>query len=83
MLGIDFEGITTKDGNKEINDTKNTQPLLVLSHVLSYRYFCKRELCGEDFMVGHSVGEYSALCIAGSVGIEECLRLVRRRGELM
>jgi malonyl CoA-acyl carrier protein transacylase len=34
-------------------------------------------------MIGHSVGEYSALCVAESVGIEECLKLVKRRGELM
>lgn len=34
-------------------------------------------------MIGHSVGEYSALCVAGSIGLEECLGLVRKRGEFM
>lgn len=34
-------------------------------------------------MIGHSIGEYSALCIAGSLDLEKCLKLVRKRGLLM
>ena len=33
--------------------------------------------------LGHSLGEYSALCAAGSVGLEAAARITRRRGELM
>ena len=32
---------------------------------------------------GHSLGEYSAYLMAGSLGLAEAVRLVRRRGELM
>ena len=34
-------------------------------------------------MAGHSLGEYSAYCAAGSFSFADGLRLVRRRGELM
>jgi [acyl-carrier-protein] S-malonyltransferase len=36
-----------------------------------------------DFVAGHSLGEYSALVAAGSLAIEEAVRLVRKRGQYM
>lgn len=60
-----------------------TQPLLVLSQVLRYKYMHKTKLHDHDLMLGHSVGEYSALCVAGSIGLQNCLKLVQKRGQLM
>ncbi|MFF3345364.1 amino acid adenylation domain-containing protein [Streptomyces sp. NPDC002779] len=34
-------------------------------------------------LLGHSVGEYAALCVAGAISVEDGLRLTARRGELM
>ncbi|MCM1975114.1 non-ribosomal peptide synthetase/type I polyketide synthase [Streptomyces sp. G1] len=34
-------------------------------------------------LLGHSVGEYAALCVAGAIGFEDGLRLTALRGELM
>jgi malonyl CoA-acyl carrier protein transacylase len=36
-----------------------------------------------DFLAGHSLGEFNALCAAGCFDFETGLRLVRKRGELM
>ena len=36
-----------------------------------------------DFVAGHSLGEYSALVAAGSLSIQEAVRLVRKRGQYM
>jgi [acyl-carrier-protein] S-malonyltransferase len=36
-----------------------------------------------DFVAGHSLGEYSALCAAGSIGVADAARLLRVRGRAM
>jgi [acyl-carrier-protein] S-malonyltransferase len=36
-----------------------------------------------DYVAGHSLGEYSALCAAGSIGIGDAARLLRIRGQAM
>ncbi len=55
----------------------------MLSHYVHYlKYKEKNE---DDFfaMIGHSLGEYSALVAAESLDINDGMKLVQKRGELM
>ena len=36
-----------------------------------------------DYMAGHSLGEYTALCAAGAISLADAIKLVRLRGESM
>lgn len=70
---------------EELNLTYNTQPILVTASAAIWRVI--QQEVGKDIHViaaaGHSVGEYSALYAAGILTLEDAVRLVKKRGELM
>jgi amino acid adenylation domain-containing protein/non-ribosomal peptide synthase protein (TIGR01720 family) len=62
--------------------TENTQPLLFIIEYALASHLIDLGL-EPDVMVGHSVGEYVAACIAGVFDLEDALALVVARGQLM
>lgn len=70
---------------EELNLTYNTQPILVTASAAIWRII--QQEVGDAINVvaaaGHSVGEYSALYAAGILSLEDAVRLVKKRGELM
>lgn len=70
---------------EELNLTYNTQPILVTASAAIWRII--QQEAGDSIKVvaaaGHSVGEYSALYAAGILSLEDAVRLVKKRGELM
>lgn len=83
---VDFREILypskESDTADRINQTANTQPLLFM---LEYAICEQLEDYGiaPDLMLGHSIGEYVAACKACVFSLEDALKLVIRRGELM
>jgi [acyl-carrier-protein] S-malonyltransferase len=63
--------------------TANAQPALLAASIAALRALEAEGVPGPDFAAGHSLGEYTALCAAGSFGVGEAARLVRLRGEAM
>ena len=67
--------------------TQNAQPALFASSICTLHVLQDQtgktisELC--SYVAGHSLGEYSALCAAGSLGISETARLLHLRGQSM
>ena len=73
-----------EEGPEElINKTSITQPILVLCSYLHFSKFVNTIDITPRYLAGHSLGEYSALVAANSISINEALKLVRKRGELM
>jgi len=73
-----------EEGPEElINRTSITQPILVLCSYLHFSKFVSTIDITPSYLAGHSLGEYSALVAANSISINEALKLVRKRGELM
>ena len=78
-LGFSLSKLCFEGPEEELRLTRNTQPALLVVSTAACR------LLGRDPAVaaGHSLGEYSALVAAGSLGFEDAVRLVHRRGRYM
>jgi [acyl-carrier-protein] S-malonyltransferase len=72
-----FEGPT-----EDLQLTANAQPAILAMSVAVAEVLRDKGI-RADFVAGHSLGEYSALVAAGSLSIEEAVRLVRKRGQYM
>jgi len=62
--------------------TANTQPAVLTASVAAAAALAERGVT-PDLVAGHSLGEYTALVVAGALRFAEAVRLVRRRGEFM
>ena len=74
--------ILYSDNNSQLNETAYTQPALF---ALEYALAKLWQSWGikPSIVMGHSVGEYVAACIAGVFSLEDGLKLVAARGRLM
>ena len=79
-LGFPLSRVCIDGPEDELRQTRNTQPAIFLHSLV-----VARRLRGikPDMVAGHSLGEYSALVVAGAIEFGDALRLVRLRGELM
>jgi [acyl-carrier-protein] S-malonyltransferase len=80
-LGLSLTRLMWEGPEAELTLTHNAQPA-ILAHTLAALAVIREKL---DLAAGagHSLGEYSAYAAAGSLGVADAARLVRRRGELM
>jgi amino acid adenylation domain-containing protein len=86
--GVDLKPwlVDAVPGDAEVNtllaDTRHAQPALLS---MSYALASWLESVGvrPDAMIGHSVGEYGAACLAGVMSLEDALAAVIARGQAM
>ncbi|MDE3164714.1 MAG: ACP S-malonyltransferase, partial [Acidobacteriota bacterium] len=81
-LGFPLSRLCFEGPEEELKLTANTQPALVTVSIAAYRVL-REQGFAPDFVAGHSLGEYSALVAAGSLGLADAVRLVRQRGRYM
>jgi [acyl-carrier-protein] S-malonyltransferase len=81
-LGFDLTRVIFEGPESELALTTNTQPAVLTASVAAAAVCAERGLT-PALAAGHSLGEYSALVVAGALRLPDAVRVVRRRGELM
>ncbi|MBA3326015.1 MAG: ACP S-malonyltransferase [Rhodobacteraceae bacterium] len=84
-LGAPLSALVWDGDIAELTLTENAQPALMATSIAALRAL---EAEGQGMqtaalVAGHSLGEYSALCAAGALGLADAARLLRLRGRAM
>ena len=81
-LGFDFKHLLFEENDK-LNLTQYTQPSIFLVSYIAHLVFQNEFHLLPSIALGHSLGEVSAVAMAGGVGFENALKLTYQRGGLM
>ena len=79
-LGEKLSNIIFNGPMEELTLTKNVQPAIMATSIAMFR---ASGLPIPEFVAGHSLGEYTALCVAGAISLADTARLLRARGNAM
>lgn len=84
-LGFSISSLCFEGPDAELLLTKNAQPAILTTSIaaLAAMEEAYPELPKPAFVLGHSLGEYSALVAAGALEFEDAVRIVRERGLAM
>jgi [acyl-carrier-protein] S-malonyltransferase len=83
VLKQDLWKLVAEGPAEELNSTVNTQPVMLTAGYAAYRAW--RDAGGAEpvMVAGHSLGEYTALVVAGALAFRNALPLVRFRAQAM
>lgn len=86
-LGEKLSALMFDGPEDDLKLTANAQPAIMALSIAALRVLEQeggiRLADKASFVAGHSLGEYTALCAAGSLSLADAARLLRRRGEAM
>lgn len=82
ITGVDIATITFEGPKEELDKTQNTQ-LAILTMSLGILKILEENNINAEVSAGLSLGEYTALIYSGCLSLDEGVKLVCKRGELM
>lgn len=81
-LGINFEELLFSE-NENLGKTEFTQPAILLVSSIATAIFKEKCNIQPEFVLGHSLGEFSALVASGAIDYLDAIELVHKRGLFM
>lgn len=81
-LGFSFEDLLFNE-SEDLGKTEFTQPAILLVSCIALALFKEKSDLKPEFVLGHSLGEFSALVASGAINYLDAVELVHRRGLFM
>jgi [acyl-carrier-protein] S-malonyltransferase len=81
-LGKSLSQLCFEGPEEQLRLTENTQPAILTVSVAAWRVLDQKGI-RPAFVAGHSLGEYSAHVVAGTISFADAVRTVRNRGKYM
>jgi [acyl-carrier-protein] S-malonyltransferase len=82
-LDLDIATLIHAGPKAELDLTTNTQPVMLTAGIACYRAWLAETHAAPSIVAGHSLGEYTALVVAGVLSFADALPLVRFRAQAM
>ncbi|HTJ20741.1 MAG TPA: ACP S-malonyltransferase [Gemmatimonadaceae bacterium] len=82
-LGIALSALCFEGPDDQLTSTQNAQPALLAHGAAAWTLIREHALPHVRAAAGHSLGEFTAYHAAGTLSLDDALRVVRTRGELM
>ena len=83
---IDLKDIIFENVNNKLNLTQFTQISIFAASYTIFKVFCSEtdiDKANINIMLGHSLGEYTALACCDRISLKDCSLILKKRGELM
>lgn len=85
-LGFSLSNLMFEGNQDDLNKTSNAQPAIMTASLAYFEVMKSLGLIDANsvkFLAGHSLGEYSALCAARALSLENTAKLLQARGAAM
>ncbi len=83
---IDIKNIIFNQNDNRLNLTQYTQISIFAASFIIFKTYCSEknlDLKSINVMMGHSLGEYTALACSNKISLKDCCLILKKRGELM
>ena len=83
VMAYDMPKLCFGDGVEQLSCMEKIQSAILTYSVAAYRVLMQQADCQPEFLIGHSLGEITALVCAGVIKFKDALKLTELRGQLM
>ncbi len=83
ILGYDLAQICFEGPQEELNKSNHAQLGIFVASAAAFKAMELKQPVDYDVLAGHSLGEWTALYVASVVSFEDCIKILKARGEFM